>query len=263
MMNQTSKTQFFKKNENLLFVVMLNLFYPAVLGSIIYSVFGNLGTAEVPKWDEINFSCLVMMVSVITFFSIDYIYTSLQSTYGFLEFGGHVLLLVMMQGAFRSINFLASTPNPMHFSRYMAVTFAVFFIWDFAKREGIGGMFKYILSFEMIYALLFSFMGVVDTGFLLPGLTSAVTATGAIGFFLSFYYSPARPPHSVSVPQSASPQPLGPGVKVEAPSPQQDPPAAVKFNVGRVEGSARTRALMGTRSMVADQLQRIADRLAP
>src|ERR1051325_2148354 len=131
----------FKRDANLAYLLMLNLLYPAVLGSIFYSVLGNLYSYDLTKIGVPEFCCTAMMLSVVVFFSIDFVYTSLHEMYRIYEFIADCLILVVMQGAFDSINFLANHYRPQRFSGWMAVTFMIFAIWDYGKRKGMGQTF--------------------------------------------------------------------------------------------------------------------------
>lgn len=55
----------FKRDQNLLMILMLNLLYLAVLGSIFYSVLGNLQAITLGRSQT---TCLIMMAGVMLLF---------------------------------------------------------------------------------------------------------------------------------------------------------------------------------------------------
>lgn len=174
-----------KRGHNLAYILILNLLYPAVLGSIFYSVFSNLGTFRIGVTE---ISCGLMMVSVIIFFAIDFLYTYLHEKYSAFHFTSDCILLAMMQGAFNSINFLAGNVNSKVYCFYMALTFLVFVIWDFYQRDGLGKKFMKIIRLELVLVLIFISLGLREnSGYLLPAVVSVAGALSMTKFFLAFY----------------------------------------------------------------------------
>jgi hypothetical protein len=174
----------FKVGQNLLMILMLNLLYPAVLGSIFYSVLGNLQSITVGKTEAIS---LVMMSSVVLFFSIDFLYTSVHEQYNIAEFLADVVVLIAMFNAFDSVNFLVHEPNAVRFCGSLSVTFTVFVIWDIVRRQAIGPMFTKIISFEIFLALAFFTAAYYRLPLVVAATLSVVTSFMMATIFTNFY----------------------------------------------------------------------------
>jgi hypothetical protein len=174
-----------KKGSNLAYILILNLLYPAVLGSIFYSVFSNLGAFRV---GTIEISCALMMISVVVFFSIDFLFTYLHDTYRSFHIFSDCVLLLVMQGAFSSINFLSGHVDSRRYCACMFITFLVFLIWDWLQRKELGKGYLNVLRLELLICPAFFFLAMrSNPGYFLPAALSITGAFFMVYLFLRFY----------------------------------------------------------------------------
>lgn len=175
----------FKRGHNLAYILILNLLYPAVLGSIFYSVLSNISAFKI---GVVEISCALMMISVIIFFSIDFLYTYLHDTYNSFHFIFDCILLFIIQGAFSSINFLAGNINSRRYCLYMFLTFLIFLVWDYPQRKELGKKFLNIIKLEFLICPAFLLLTWREKpGYLIPAIISIVGSLLMSKFFLVFY----------------------------------------------------------------------------
>ena len=171
-----------KKGSNLAYILILSLLYPAVLGSIFYSVFSNLSAFRI---GVIEISCALMMVSVIVFFSIDFLFTYLPEEYNTFHFISDCVLLLVMQGAFSSINFLSGHNNSRRYCFYMLLTFLVFLLWDWLQRRELGERYVSILKLELILCSAFLLLTLKEnSGHVIPSALSMIGALSMVRLFV-------------------------------------------------------------------------------
>lgn len=150
----------FQQNQPLLRLVLQTLIYPAVLGSIIYSVIGNLSEFRVSK-DHATY--MVMMVSVVGLYCIDFLVTYLKTTYTVVGWLSDVMVIGLMYGAFESVNFLeAKNVRVDLFCLLVSATFTIFVIVDWAHRESFGKNFLTSIVFEILSVVIFAFLALYD-----------------------------------------------------------------------------------------------------
>lgn len=173
----------FKRDHNLAYILILNLLYPAVLGSIFYSVFSNFAVFKI---GVIEICCVLMMACVIVFFAIDFLYTYLHEKYSAFHFTSDCLLLLTMQGAFNSINSFAGHVNSRSYCLHMALTFLIFVAWDFLQRKGLGEIFMKIITLEVALALTFTVLSLRETpSYVLPATVSVLGTVLMSKYFLA------------------------------------------------------------------------------
>ena len=178
----------FQPNQNPLRIWMQLLVYPSVLGSALYSFFGNLSSFKL----ETNYvAYMMMMVSIIMVYSIDFLISFLKERYTLLSFASDVVVITLMYIAFASINFLERAPNVKAFCLCFAVTFAVFATIDFIQRKAYGKHFKRMFRFELFLVVTFLLLAVLKPPhpqWWVAGL-SVFTATFVVYFFAVMYHS--------------------------------------------------------------------------
>lgn len=197
----------FHSNQPLLRLLMHSLVYPSVLGSILYSVLSNL---DALRLDHGHVACIVMMASIVIFYSIDFLTTYLKERYSVVGFVSDVLIIALMYGAFASINFLQRADIHVNvFCWCMTATFAIFMLVDSIHSSAYGRHFRRILVFEFILVVCFA----IPAACRLPGrnglvaILSLTTASAMVWFFSRMYREhyqlPSRRP---GLPRSPAPE---------------------------------------------------------
>lgn len=174
----------FHKGQNLIYLLVVNLLYPAVLGSIFYSA---LGSASRHQWGLKEFSCLAMMLSVLVFYAIDYLYTCMHRKYTAFELCADLVLIFLMYCAFVSVNFLSGRTNVPAFSWAMSATFWIFSVWDLSKVTSIGAMSWWIVSYEIILTVIFASLAIWYHGYWLVAAWSVFASGVMVATFTGFY----------------------------------------------------------------------------
>ncbi len=88
-------------------IIICDLVYPAVLGSIFYSVLSSLNNVDVAggQWPFV-----VIMAAIISFYSIDFLYTKSHDRLGWPEFLAALAVVFLLHAAFDAVNFTARAP---------------------------------------------------------------------------------------------------------------------------------------------------------
>jgi hypothetical protein len=186
----------FQENQSLLRVAMQTLVYPAVLGSIIYSVIGNFEHVEVTK-SHLAFA--ILMLSVVTFYCIDFLTTYLKASYSSLGLFSDVLIIGLMYTAFESINFIQYSKVRLGlFCGCMAATFLVFVVVDCFHRHAYKNYFVRVILFEAFLVASFATLAVVRFSgeeWWVAGLSTVTAATMVTIFFKMYqaHYSGVAP----------------------------------------------------------------------
>jgi hypothetical protein len=178
----------FQANQNPLRIWIQLLVYPSVLGSVLYSFFGNLNAFTL---DSIHAACMLMMVSIIMVYSIDYVTSFLKERYTLASLISDAAVVTLMYIAFASINFLERAPNVEAFCLCFCGTFAVFSAIDYRHRKAYGRHFKRIFWFEIFLVAAYLLLAVIrppQQHWWVAGL-SAVTSTFVVYFFAVMYHS--------------------------------------------------------------------------
>jgi hypothetical protein len=191
----------FQEKQSLLRVAMQTLVYPAVLGSIIYSVFGNFEQFGVIKN---HLALVIMMLSIVIFYCVDFLTTYLKSNYSILGIFSDVLIIGLMYAAFESINFIQYPMIRLDlFCACMAATFLVFVIVDCFHRHAYKNYFIKIIIFEVFLVLSFGTLAVVTFSgeeWWIAGLSTVTSAT-MVTIFSKMYqvhYSGVAPEAAIS-----------------------------------------------------------------
>jgi hypothetical protein len=173
----------FNRAANLKQILIIQLAYPAVLGSIFYSVLSNISGFDFTVKD---FPPLVMMICVVVFYSIDYLFAYVHSKYSYGKLLTDLIVILLMFFAFRAINIFIGAEDYRTFYLCMAATLLVFIVWDVGQFQWRSLSFWIILPFELI---VFSGFAHAYMKELSPELGAVISAAGAcvmIGVFNFF-----------------------------------------------------------------------------
>lgn len=173
-----------KHKQNITSIFMLNLLYPAVLGSMLYSFFDTIAKFTFTYY---NIMALLMLLAVLIFYSIDYIYTSVNERYGVIELVADFILLGLMYAAFNCIRFGENQCNIKNYSFYMCMTFVIFIIWDISRLDGLGDRFPRILKFETFLFIIYIPPIAFNLGITYSGVSAVIAAIGMLYIFVDFY----------------------------------------------------------------------------
>lgn len=118
-----------KRNENLWSILTFNLIYPAVLGTLLYTMIDAVAVSEVGR-DNVGLRLLASL-SILVFYTIDYLFSYLHTTYKVREFVMHTMVIGSLFVSVRMLGIggTAITAGD-HYLFWLAITVAVFAIWD-------------------------------------------------------------------------------------------------------------------------------------
>jgi hypothetical protein len=125
---QQSETPLPKRLEaGLWYTLMLNLLYPAVLGSIFYSLLGFVLDPSHYTGDWYASVLLLLSLAVISHFCVDFLYISLLREYNFRQFTIDFVIVALLYRAFLAIDPSAKTQDVPFFFLLFTIIHAIFF----------------------------------------------------------------------------------------------------------------------------------------
>ena len=131
--------------------LMIELFYPAVLGTIFYSLFPLIQQYEAVSRNLLAF---ITVVALLFHFCADFIYTYVSSRYNLITFIADIVILYLFALSFDSINYISAPPNYPKISFCMFIIYLIFVIWDVSvKRE--KEYFIKLIVFEVTFTMIF------------------------------------------------------------------------------------------------------------
>ena len=145
------------KQKNLPYKLIVNLFYPAILGSIFYTclkVFSH--PILFVKSSSTNLWAILIAFAIILFLVFDYLDTIKVSNYSWLTFWLDILILVSIYVAFSSLNDFTKEIDHFLLPISFGIISFIFIIYDLVDKE----LPRYITVINGIFFLLFVLMGI-------------------------------------------------------------------------------------------------------
>lgn len=122
------------------YTLMLNLLYPAVLGSIFYSLLSFVldPSRYIGNWNTILL--LFLCLTVVSHFCVDFLYISLLRDYNFRQFAVDFLIVALLYKAFLAIDPNSTSQDIRLFFLIFGTIHLIFFpqeisIWLFYKAD--------------------------------------------------------------------------------------------------------------------------------
>jgi hypothetical protein len=158
------------------------LFYPSVLGSIIYHLFEVISGTESITSSQLM--CTLLLASIICHYSVDYLYTLYFENYNFVSFCLDLIIVGLMFYAASSINFSQGSADTKSIVLAFAATYGLFLAIDFITLDLSPECLKIILP-EAALAIYFLTVGLTQVKLTVPTLTCSILVAAAILFYIA------------------------------------------------------------------------------
>jgi hypothetical protein len=125
-----------KNHSHLAYVLITSLYYPAILGTLIYTMLNSIAT-----FDTVNFSKNVIMIvasiGIVVSFTIDYLYTvSFKHSYSIKLFIFDIVILYLLLIAYNTLlHSIMVSNNFSNFFVFYSLIHIVFLGWDILMLE--------------------------------------------------------------------------------------------------------------------------------
>ena len=158
------------------------LFYPSVLGSIIYK-FLELTAAPGPITSGQILS-LMLLFSIICHYSVDYLYTLYFKNYNFASFILDLVIVSLMFYAASVVTFDEGASNMRHVAFAFTATYGLFVAIDFLTLELSADSLKVIIP-EAVVALYFLVLAIVGSEVSILMMTCSILIASTILFYIA------------------------------------------------------------------------------
>jgi hypothetical protein len=160
--------------------LIVGLIYPAVLGTIIYQLLETFGNHFIKgdsikilegTWDIVLLK-VVLLITILTFYSCDFLYTTYTSKFRTFYFCLDLIILIGLFTTFKSSNYdIAQMPQMDKILFCFALFMALYFWWDFSElfhKDNEGKTEELKFYKKMVWWEIISFVAFVILYFTAP-----------------------------------------------------------------------------------------------
>jgi hypothetical protein len=160
--------------------IAVGLLYPAMLGTIFYSMFTMLQSSLVSvavmsdRWPY----CAIML-STLAVYIVDYVYTAAQKELDWFSFSSSFIVISLMYFAFDGVNIDSHAPFLSQHCYALALTYAVFAVVDVIHRRNYGSWWQFLVGYEIVLFTTYTAFGVMENS---PSFLAIFSLVNAILF---------------------------------------------------------------------------------